>query len=269
MDYQTIQYSKEDGIGIIRLHRPERMNAVVEEMYEELQDLIGKAERDHQVRVLILTGSVFKKGTKEKQAFCAGADLKKHASGERTHAEKRQYIMLAHETTQRIYEFPKPFIAAVNGPARGAGVEMALNCDFIFMAENATLGLTETGLGTFVGGAITFHLPRMVGLTRAKELVYTGKIIDGRAALEMGLALGCFSEDDLLKETKAFAQTLADKAPLSMLLAKKRLQQPTTLDIETVLHLEAEAILSCMDTEDWHEGIRSFSEKRKPVFEGK
>ena len=85
----------------------------------------------------------------------------------------------------------------------------------------------------------------------------------------MGLALRCLPEGELLKETKAFAQTLADKAPLSMLFAKKRLQQPTTLDIETVLHLEAEAILSCMDTEDWHEGIRSFSEKRKPVFEGK
>ena len=114
MEYQTIQYSKEDGIGIIRLHRPERMNAVVEEMYEELQDIIGKAELDDQVRVLILTGAVFKKGGKEKQAFCAGADLKKHAGDERTHAEKRQYILLAHETTRRIYEFPKPFIAAVS-----------------------------------------------------------------------------------------------------------------------------------------------------------
>ena len=179
MEYQTIQYSKEENIGIVRLNRPERMNAVIEEMYEELQDLMGRAELDDEVRVLILTGSVMQKGAVEKQAFCAGADLKKHAGGERTHAEQRQYIMLAHETTRKIYEFSKPFIAAVNGPARGAGVEMALNCDFIFMAENATLGLTETGLGTFVGGAITYHLPRMVGMSRAKELIYTGKIIDG------------------------------------------------------------------------------------------
>ena len=269
MNYDTIQFLRHGYIGIIRLNRPERMNAVIEEMYLEIQDVLELARSDESIRVLILTGSVLKRGDVEKQAFCAGADLKKHASGERTHAQKREYILLAHETTKRIYEFPKPIIAAVNGPARGAGSEMAMNCDFVFMAEEATIAFPETGLGTFVGGGVTYHLPRIVGLIRAKELVYSGRVIDGKTAVELGLALKCFPITELLKETKAFAEALAGRAPVSMSLAKKRLQQSPALDIETVVHLEAEAILTCMDTEDWHEGIRSFNEKRKPEYKGK
>jgi len=269
MTYRTVAYSSQDGIGVLRLNRPERMNAVIEEMYVEIQDVLMQAQEDEEVRVLILTGSVLKKDGREKQAFCAGADLKKHSAGERTHQQKRTYILLAHETTRRIYEFPKPVIAAVNGPARGAGAEMAVSCDFIFMAEEATLAFPETGLGTFVGGGVTCHLPRIVGLTQAKDLVYSGRVIDGRAALEMGLAFRCFPVAALMEETQAYAGILSEKAPVSMRQAKLRLQQSPALDLETVLLLEAEGILTCMDTEDWHEGIRSFDEKRKPIFRGK
>jgi len=269
MDYRTIEFFEDGYVGIIRLNRPERMNAVIEEMYLEIQDVLELARFDELIRALILTGSVLKRGDVEKQAFCAGADLKKHASGERTHAQKREYILLAHETTKKIYEFPKPIIAAVNGPARGAGSEMALNCDFVFMAEEANIAFPETGLGTFVGGGVTYHLPRIVGLTKAKELVYSGRVVDGKTAVELGLALRCYKVEELLAETKAFAKALGERAPVSMGLAKKRLQQSPALDIETVVHLEAEAILTCMDTEDWHEGIRSFNEKRKPKYKGK
>ncbi len=269
MAYETIEFLKDGTIGIIRLNRPERMNAVIEEMYLEIQDVLERVRFDGSIRALILTGSVLKRGDVEKQAFCAGADLKKHAGGERTHAQKREYILLAHETTKRIYEFPKPIIAAVNGPARGAGSEMAMNCDFVFMAKEANIAFPETGLGTFVGGGVTYHLPRIVGLPRAKELVYSGRIVDGKTAVELGLALRCYQIEELLKETKTFARALAERAPVSMDLAKKRLQQSPALDIETVVHLEAEAILTCMDTEDWHEGIRSFNEKRKPEYKGK
>lgn len=269
MDYDTIEFLRDGSIGIIRLNRPERMNAVIEEMYLEIQDVLKLALPDAAIRCLILTGSVLKKGDIEKQTFCAGADMKRHSSGERSHSQKREYIMLAHETTRKIYEFPKPIIAAVNGPARGAGSEMALNCDFIFMAQDATMAFPETGLGTFVGGGVTYHLPRIVGLTRAKELIYSGRIIDGKTAVGMGLALRCFPVEKLLNETKSFARELSEKAPNSMQLAKKRLQDSFVLGIEKVLLLEAEAIFSCMDTEDWHEGVRSFNEKRKPIFKGR
>jgi enoyl-CoA hydratase len=269
MGYETIQYICEGHTGIIRLNRPERMNAVIEKMYLEIQDALGIAKNDEILRVLILTGSVLKREGVEKQAFCAGADLKKHDTGDRTHEQKRAYILLAHETTRLLHEFPKPTIAVVNGPARGAGAEMALNCDFILMSEEATMAFPETGLGTFVGGGVTSHLPHMVGLTKAKELIYTGRIVDGKTALSLGLALKSFPVQNLMNEAMEFADNLAEKAPFSMAMAKKRLQQSSALDLRTVLHLEAEAILACMDTEDWHEGVRAFNEKRKPQYKGK
>lgn len=269
MSYNTIQFSMEDAAGIIRLNRPERMNAVIEEMYIEIHDVIQKTKDDKRLRVLILTGSVLKRDGMEKQAFCAGADLKKHGEGERTHAQKRAYISLAHNTTKEIYEYPKPTIASINGPARGAGTEMALNCDFILIAETATMAFPETGLGTFVGGGVTRHLPVLVGLAKAKELVYTGRIIDGRDAVEMGLATKCFPIESLWEESIKLAKTLSEKAPVSMQLAKRHLQGASSLDLGTVLDLETDAILSCMDTEDWHEGVKAFAEKRKPVYRGK
>jgi enoyl-CoA hydratase len=145
---------------------------------------------------------------------------------------------------------------------------MALNCDFVFMADDATIAFPETSLGTFVGGGVTSILPRIIGLSRARELVYTGRVVDGREAVELGLAMKCYSVESLLKETKAFARLLSEKAPLSLYHAKRRLQDSSASNFETVLLLETEAILSCMDTEDWLEGVRAFAENRKPVYRG-
>jgi len=269
MDFETIRYLREGPVGLIQLNRPERMNAVIEEMYLEIQSALRDAQGDGEVRSLILTGSVLKRDGVEKQAFCAGADLKKHASGARTHAQQRDYIMLAHETTRMLYECSKPVIAAVNGPARGAGAEMALNCDFILMAETATIAFPEISLGTFIGGGVTRHLPGLVGLPMAKYLVYTGQVLDGRTAVEVGLALKSYPLETLRDEALALALKLSEMAPVSMKWAKKRLQQSPALDLETVVLLEADAILACMDTDDWHEGILAFNEKRKPVYRGK
>ncbi len=268
MEYTSIEYMQEDNIGIIRLNRPYRMNAVIEEMYIEIQQALKAAKADTGVRAVILTGSVLEKNGVVKQAFCAGADLKKHAEGDRTEAQKRKYIMLGQYATKALYEFPKPTIAAINGPARGAGVEMALNCDFVFMAHDATVALTETSLGTFVGGAVTYNLVRMVGLQAAKEIVYAGSVIDGERAVELGLALRTYPIEALFAEAKAFAELLAARAPVSLQWAKKRLQQMYGFDHDTVLLLEADAVFSCMNTEDWHEGIRSFNEGRAPEFKG-
>jgi enoyl-CoA hydratase len=146
---------------------------------------------------------------------------------------------------------------------------MALNCDFIFMSEEATMAFPETGLGTFVGGGVTSHLPRILGIAKAKELIYTGRVIDGNTALSLGLALECYALNNLMDKAKEFAEHMGEKAPFSLALAKKRLQQSSALDLRTVLQLEAEAILACMGTDDWHEGVRAFNEKRKPQYRGK
>jgi enoyl-CoA hydratase len=269
MNLETVQYELDGKVGVLRLNRPERMNAVIEQMYLDIQAVLDRARTDPEVRALVLTGTVWKREEGDKPVFCAGADLKKHASGERTPWQKREYILLAHETTRRIYQFKKPVIAAVNGPARGAGAEMALGCDFIFMADEATLAFTETGLGTFVGGGSTRHLARLVGMARAKELIYTGRIIDGLEAVDVGLALRSYPEKELLPAAVDFASELARRAPISLAFAKELIQLAEQRDLQTVLMAEAEAILACMNTQDWKEGIASFQQKREPVFEGK
>jgi enoyl-CoA hydratase len=269
MDYSTITYELNQGILMLRLNRPERMNAVNEEMYAEIAHLLQQYREEDEVRIVILTGSARMKDGIEKQAFCAGADLKKHSTGERTHAQKRKYIEQAHETTLLLYRYPKPVIAAVNGPARGAGAEMALACDFIIMSEEATIAFPETGLGTFVGGGVTQHLPRVIGLMKAKELIYTGRVLDGAEAVEWGIALHSYPMATFMDKVMKFAASIACKAPISIRMAKKHLQRSAVLDLETVLQLETDAILGCMDTEDWQEGIDAFNQKRNPAYRGK
>jgi enoyl-CoA hydratase len=269
MNLQTVLYERHGQVGVLRLNRPERMNAVIEQMYLDILAVLDQSRGDPEVRALVLTGTVWKREAGDKQAFCAGADLKKHAAGERTPFQKREYILLAHETTRRLYEFEKPVIAAINGPARGAGAEMALCCDFLFMADEATLAFTETGLGTFVGGGSTRHLARLVGPARAKELIYTGRILDGLEAVDLGLALRSYPLKELLPAALDFAGELARRAPVSLAFAKELIQLSDQRDLHTVLMAEAEAILACMNTEDWQEGIASFQQKRQPVFKGR
>ncbi|HUU02943.1 MAG TPA: enoyl-CoA hydratase/isomerase family protein [Myxococcota bacterium] len=269
MNLETVVYETDERVGVIRLNRPTRMNAVIEQMYLDLQTVLDEVAKDPDVRVAILTGTALRRDGKVKQAFCAGADLKEHAAGKRTARQQREYIMLAHETTRRLHDLGKPVIAAVNGPARGAGSELALNCDFLFMADEASLAFTETGLGTFVGGGVTRHLTLLTGMQTAKYLVYSGKVLSGREAVAAGLALRSIPIDSLLQESMSFARRLAKRAPISMAFAKNLIQAAPGRDLRTVLLAEAEAILACMNTEDWHEGIASFAEKREPVFEGK
>lgn len=269
MDYTTVKHEINRGILTLRLNRPERMNAVNEEMYSELTQLLQKYREDDEVRAVILTGSARIKDGVEKQAFCAGADLKKHSAGERTPAQKREYIEQAHETTRLLYRYPKPVIAAVNGPARGAGVEMAVACDFLIISDEATIAFPETGLGTFVGGGVTFHLPLNIGLMKAKELIYTGRVLDAEAAVNLGIALCAYPMATFMDNVIEFAAVIARKAPISIAMAKQHLQRSFMLDLETVLQLETDAILACMETEDWQEGVKSFAERRNPEYRGR
>ncbi len=235
MNLKTVLYERDGQVGVLRLNRPERMNAVIERMYLDIQAVLDEARGDPEIRALVLTGTVWEREDGDKQAFCAGADLKKHAAGERTPWQKREYILLAHEITRRLYELEKPTIAAVNGPARGAGAEMALCCDFIFMADEATLAFTETGLGTFVGGGVTRHLTRLVGMARAKELIYTGRILDGQEAVDFGLALRSYPEKEILSAAIDFGEELALRAPVSLAFAKELIQLSQQRDLHTVL----------------------------------
>lgn len=268
MNPSTVVFEKHYKTGIIRLNRPHRMNAVIEILYEELDSILDSAASDPDIRVLILTGTSLIRDGKKKEAFCAGADLKEHARGERSPEENRAYIELAHATCLKLRTIPLPVIAAVNGPARGAGAEMALNCDFILMADTATLAFPETGLGTMVGGGVTRHLERTVGLPRARELIYTGRVLNGPASVAAGLALCSVPVERLLDEALTFAARMTPKAPLSMALAKTLMERAPQQCLAETYHEETEAILSCMKTRDWQEGIDAFKERRQPMFKG-
>jgi enoyl-CoA hydratase len=260
MSYEAIVYTRRDAVAEIRFNRPHRLNAVVEQLYREVLAAFEAAEDDDQVRVVVLTG--------EGRAFCVGADLKEHGKGERTARQQRDYLVLGNECCRRIQNTPLPVVAAVNGFAAGAGAEMAMSCDFVLMKESALLWLPEVSIGTFIGGGVSGILPRLVGLARARELIMTGRRIDGREAATIGLALKAFSDDAFGAGVKEFVQALAGKAPLSMRFAKEHLNDPGR-SMETRLITELEALRACMVTEDWQEGVDAFAEKRQPTFKGR
>lgn len=259
MEYQTILYEQKEAIARICLNRPERLNAVIEQLYDDVLAALTIAESDRNVRVIVLTGA--------ERAFCVGADLKAHESGARNDLQKRQYLMKANDVCRALREIPKPVIAAVNGYALGAGAEMAVSSDFILMKQSAEIGFPEISIGTFLGGGVTSILPRLVGLAKARELVFTGERLDGAAAAAIGLVNRALPDDSFDEGVREFAHAIAAKAPLPMALAKTHLNTPK--DYETALITELEGIRACMATEDWAEGIAAFAEKRKPIFKGK
>jgi enoyl-CoA hydratase len=259
MTYETLLYKVEDGIAEIRFNRPHRLNAVVTEFYSELMDALDRADKDRDARVIVLTG--------EGRAFCVGADLKEHGKGERTELEKLQYLQLGNDVCEAIYKHNKVVIAAVNGYALGAGCEMSVSADFVLMKDSAQIGLPEISIGTHVGGAVTEILPRIIGLTKTRELIFTGRRIDGKEAQAIGLATRVFSEDEFEQGVKDFAKIVASKAPVSMRFAKQHLND-LHQDYQSRLTSELAALRTCMLTDDWQEGVDAFAEKRDPVFKG-
>ena len=248
------------GLAEIRFNRPHRLNAVIESLYRETLEALAAAERDRSIRVVIVTG--------EGRAFCVGADLKEHGKGERSAWQRRDYARLGQDVCVRIHKLKKPVIAAVNGYALGAGAEMALNADFVLMAQDARIGFPEASIGTFIGGGLTRVLPQLVGLAKARELVFLGERIDGLEAKAIGLASAVFPDATFRDDVYAFAERLAAQAPLSLSLAKEQFNHGSERTYETALITELEGLLACMMTEDWQEGVDAFAEKRKPVFRG-
>ncbi|MCP5237342.1 MAG: enoyl-CoA hydratase/isomerase family protein [Zoogloeaceae bacterium] len=259
MTYETILYGVAGGVAEIRFNRPHRLNAVTGQLYSEFNAALSEAEQNVDARVVMITG--------EGRAFCVGADLKEHKAG-RTAFDRRQYLQGEQVVCKRLLQLGKPVIAAVNGFALGAGAEMALASDFLLMADNAQIGLPEISIGNFLGGGVTWLLPRLVGLAKARELVFLGERVGGDEAVRIGLANRVFPADGFVESAREFALKVATKAPFSMQLAKEQLNMSAERTLEACLTAELEGMTFVGTTRDWQEGVDAFAEKRKPVFKG-
>lgn len=236
------------------------MNAVSLPLYDALVDALKGVDGDRDVRAVVVTGTG--------RAFSVGADLVAHGDAAPGPEERARYARRAAEANRRLQSLSRPVVAAVNGHAVGAGLELALSCDLVVVARDAKLRLPEAALGTFVGGGVTRTLPRRVGDLRARELLLLCPFLSGEEAARMGLANRVANAAEVLPTALALAGELATRAPRSVALLKALLHEAPSLSAEEVSEREVEALLRCMQTRDWREGIDAFREKREPRFTG-
>jgi enoyl-CoA hydratase len=256
-DNGTVRYEVRDRIGIINISRPGKRNSMTQVMFDQLSRIVASIENGSGVRVVIIHGD-------EGAGFCAGDDL---AELVRIEAQEiRNFLAEVQSIFTRLEALPLPVIAAVNGYVLGGGLELALSCDLILASENTKLGLPETNLGIIPGLGGTIRLPRRVGLGKAREMVFSGRILDVSEALAIGLVEAVFPEDRFFEEVMEFAHLLASKSPVSLALAKSSLNRGMDASLEAGLALEREAFALCFSLPDAKEGIAAFLEKRKPVF---
>jgi len=260
MGLDLILLTKEEQVGTITLNRPEAMNFLDPVMGQQLREVLRDLEKDDNIRVIVITGAG--------RAFCAGGDIKSMQHKRPPHEWVERLESVA-AVTKDMLNLPKPIIASVNGPAVGAGCNLALASDLIIASDKATFGEVFTRIGLIPDCGGIFLLPRRVGLTKAKELIFTGKIISAQEALQMGLANKMVSAEELKEETRRWAQDLAGGATLAIAMAKRLLNLSFQTDLDAILQAELSHQTFLRYTEDHQEGVRAFLEKRKPAFKGR
>jgi 2-(1,2-epoxy-1,2-dihydrophenyl)acetyl-CoA isomerase len=264
MTYQCLLYEVKDAVATLTLNRPERLNALGGTLREDLLDAVTRAAADPEVRVVILTGAG--------RAFCAGGDVKAMAEAKAQGAERpliEKVAPLRDRVLLTMREAPKPFLAAVNGPAAGAGMNLALACDIRLASTTAQFSqaFVKRGLHPDWGG--TYFLPRIVGLARAAEMIFTGDPVGAEEALRLGLVSALYPPEELLPAARALARKIAAGPPIAIRLARRALHRNLETDLAGALEFETFAQNVCFDTEDAREGICAFVDKRPPRFQGR
>jgi len=260
MAEDALLLEKGDGIALITINNPQALNALTVATFRALATLLDSLERDPDVRVVLMTGA----GDK---AFVAGGDIRYLDSLDVEGA--RAFALLAQRVCDRIETFPKPVIAVVNGYALGGGCELAMACDLRIAAETARFGQPEVKLGIIPGFAGTQRLARLVGKGRAKELVFTGEMIDAREAWRIGLVNRVVPADQLLAEARAVAARMVEKSASAIRIAKDAIENGLEMDFARAARYEADLFALCFATADAREGIKAFVEKRQPKFSGR
>jgi enoyl-CoA hydratase len=256
MAYNTLLLEIANSIALLKVNRPQKLNALNQEVLLELLSAFQELEKDENVRVIILSG--------EGKAFVAGADIKEMLGF--TAQEGRRFSKIGHTLMETMGNIGKPVIAAVNGFALGGGMELALACDFIFASDDARFGQPEINLGIIPGFGGTQRLARLIGKGHAKELIYTGQMIGAQEAKELGIINKVFPAEDLLAAAKKTASTIVSKGAWAVRLAKSAVEAGYDLDLKTACQIEADSFGLCFSHPDQKEGVTAFLEKRKPAF---
>jgi len=260
MGYETLIIEREEPVGIIKLNRPP-VNPLSVKLYHELYDAVCEFENDDAIGAIIITGN----GDK---AFAAGLDIKDVMG--KSAVETLDFLWTApRKAFDKLTGIAKPTIAAVFGLALGGGCEVALCCDLRIASEDAVIGLPEIGLGIMPGSGATQRLPRLIGVAKAKEMIYTGDNINAAEAYRIGLVNKVVPKDKLMEEAMAMAKKLASKPKAAFALIKSCIDNGLNMNLASGLTMEMDSFSIAFTSEDGREGINAFVEKRKPNYKGK
>jgi len=257
--FETIIYEKRGKVAWITLNRPQVLNALNNQMREELISALENARDDEDIQIIVITGA-------GDRAFCAGADINEFSKLTPVDLIKRRGKKRVYEL---IRDIPKPVIAAVNGYALGGGCELAMACDIIFASENAKFGQPEIRVGVIPGGGGTQILPRLIGEKMAKELIFTGRSVSAQELYRLGMVNRVVPQDKLIEEVNGFIEVLLRRSPVMLALAKMAINKAMETPLSEGLKCENELFAICFSTEDQKEGAKAFLEKREPQYKGR
>jgi 2-(1,2-epoxy-1,2-dihydrophenyl)acetyl-CoA isomerase len=259
--YQTILYTTDQAVATITLSRPERRNAVTQEMLTELYNAFGRAGDDSAVRAIVLTGAG--------KGFCAGQDLSAFAGISSSEQVRTAVLDYYKPLIRRMCALEKPILGAINGAAAGAGTSLALACDLRIMADDAYLLQAFSNIGLVPDAGSCWFLVRLVGYSRAFEIAGEGERVFAQRCLELGLTNRIAPAASLFDAAQAWAQRLAQSPTLALGLTKRAMMAATHQDLEAIIHLEAELQGTAVQSYDHREGVTAFLDKRQPAFQGR
>ena len=259
MELQNIVVEKNDKVALVKFNRPKALNALNSETLCELNAVVDALSKDEDVRVVVFTG--------EGKSFIAGADISEMST--LSAEEGRKFGALGQSIFRKVELMSKPTIAAINGFALGGGCEFAMSCDIRIASEKAKFGQPEVTLGITPGFSGTVRLPKLVGMGKAKELIYTGRMVKADEALAIGLVNQVTSVESLMEEAMKMAQTIAGNAPLAVSYSKAAMNKGDELDTDVANTIEETYFGLCFATEDQKEGMSAFLNKEKAAFKGK
>ena len=262
MHEKHVLYEIKDNIALITLNRPETKNAFSPEMIRLWREYLEKAKKDDSVRVIVVTG----KG----DTFCSGGDIKDMAEGKLRSWDMKRFLWDGvHRIVLALEDLDKPVIAAINGAAMGAGLDMALMCDLRVVSEKAKLAESYIMMGLVPGDGGAYYLPRLVNIAKALELLLTGDVLTSEEALKLGIVNTVVPHEHLMEETMKLAKKIAGKPPLAVRMMKRAVHQAQTSTLRTHLDYISSQLSLLSETDDHVEAAKAFLEKRKPHFTGK